>query len=251
MDLTLAERALQTTTSSDPPFFPTGLVPPTQTSASSHKQELPKSILEWLFFVIAVVLITTVLTCRSCQLRRQNRPLSEFFSISQNSRSNSGRPRRIPRTTGLPPLNGPLRPISLTHAMLYPPPSPLPAAYRSNGRRTRAADTDAGGRRAGNPEDDHKDMLPAYDNIGGPPKYVEINMDPGTQLHLDLAGVVERERSSSTPDEQDTPRQSAEEVTSNSGSHSFHRSSDRYESNHRQSGSDTPALDPLAAHHSV
>lgn len=161
--------------------------------------------------------------------------------------SNSGRPRQIPRTTGLPPLNRPLRPISLTHAMLYPPPSPLPAVYRSNGRRTRAADTDADGRRAGNPVDDHKDPLPAYDNLGGPPKYIELDRDAGTQLHLDLAGVVEREGGRVTPDDgQDTPRQSTEEVTSSSRSHLVRASS---EQNNQQSGPVTPDLEHTAAHH--
>jgi len=107
--------------------------------------------------------------------------------------------------------------------MLYPPVSPLPSAYRADRRRTRAADTDEGGRRAGNPEDgnlDNKEILPAYDNVGGPPKYVEMNMGAGTPVHLALAGVVERLPINDTPGhEQDTPMQSAEEVASSS--HSF------------------------------
>jgi hypothetical protein len=134
--------------------------------------------------------------------------------------------------------------------MLYPPPSPLPVAYRSNGRRTRAADIDAGGRRGGNPEDNHKDPLPAYDNVGGPPKYIEVDMDAGTRLHLDLAGVVEREASRGTPDdEQDTPRQSVEETALNSRSHLVRPSSDQSERNNQQSGPDTPALEHPGSHH--
>jgi len=231
-------------TSSEPPFFPdpSTLVRPTQTLQSQGKQELTKSILEWLFLVIALILITTILTCRSFQLRRQNRSLKEFFSLSQPSSSlpATGRPRRVPRTTGLPTLHDPYRPISLTHAMLYPPPTPLPSVYHSNWRRTHAADTDAGGRRAGGPEDDHKDALPAYDNVGGPPKYMELDMDAATrQLHLDLAGVVEREHGGDNFDDgQDTPRQSAEETAPSSRSHLIRHPSEDFEQSHRQSDPD-------------
>lgn len=125
--------------------------------------------------------------------------MNEFFSVSMRSSSPPlGRPRDVPRTTGLPSLSQPLRPISLTHEMLYPTLSPLPSAYARQNRRTRAADTDAGGRRAGGPEDadwDQKDALPAYDNVGGPPKYVELEMQNArTRLHLDLAGVTASDR---------------------------------------------------------
>jgi len=245
MLVTLAERAFQTSTStsaasssSDTPFFPnpSSLVPPTQTSVSSNKEVSPKSVLEWLFFVVALVLIGTLVTCRSWQLRRRNRPFNQFFSITQPPPP-PGRPRRISRTTGLPPLNEPLRPISLTHSMLYPPVSPLPAAYRADRRRTRAADIDEGGRRAGNPGDgnlDHKEMLPAYDNVGGPPKYVEMNIDARTPVHLDLSGVVERAPVNDTPRHgQDTPTQSAEEVASSSHSHHSRHSSTHSEANLR------------------
>jgi hypothetical protein len=180
---------------------------------------------------------------RSYQLRRRNRPFNQFFSISHPPPA-TGRPRRLSRTTGLPPLNEPLRPISLTHSMLYPPVSPLPSAYRADRRRTRAADTDEGGRRAGNPEDgnlDNKDILPAYDNVGGPPKYVEMNMGAGTPVHLALAGVVERLPINDTPGhEQDTPMQSAEEVASSS------HSSVHSDSNLRPP--EPPAADAPAAH---
>ncbi|KAF8637459.1 hypothetical protein AX17_002804 [Amanita inopinata Kibby_2008] len=45
-----------------------------------------------------------------------------------------------------------------------------------NSRRTRAADVDEGGRRldSGFDDDGDKEMLPAYDRFGGPPKYVEL-----------------------------------------------------------------------------
>ncbi|KAF5329236.1 hypothetical protein D9619_009318 [Psilocybe cf. subviscida] len=56
----------------------------------------------------------------------------------------------------------------------------LPAAYQGySTRRTQAQDVDANGRRIGGAEVDHdgalddKDILPAYDIHGGPPKYFE------------------------------------------------------------------------------
>ena len=136
--------------------------------------------------------------------------------------------------------------------MLYPDLSPMPAAYRSRGRRTRAADTDEGGRRAGGPEDgdlDHKDMLPAYDNVGGPPKYVEMDVDPETLLHLNLTRALEREQSRDIPDvERNTPVQSAEEVASSSHSHHARRASAQSQPEHQQpEAPHTP--DPLAANH--
>jgi hypothetical protein len=134
--------------------------------------------------------------------------------------------------------------------MLYPDLSPMPAAYRSSARRTRAADIGEGGRRAGNPEDgnlDLKDMLPAYDNVGGPPKYVELAMDAGVPLHLDLAGAV-RERS--RPDlERDTPLLSAEEVASSSHSDTSRRSSAQSEPVHHQPQLEAPNPDPPVALH--
>ncbi|KAG6918771.1 hypothetical protein DXG01_011962 [Tephrocybe rancida] len=71
-------------------------------------------------------------------------------------------PYRFPRTTGFTEV----------------PPYPY-------ARRTRALDTDAAGRRVGGgiEESDHdgfigdKDVLPAYDNAGGPPKYRELALE--------------------------------------------------------------------------
>jgi len=85
-------------------------------------------------------------------------------------------------------------------------------------------DTDEGGRRAGNPEDgdpDQKDLLPAYDNVGGPPKYMELEVDAArTRLRLGLAGMVRGEQhvlvEDVTGQEQNTPTQTAEARESNS-----------------------------------
>jgi hypothetical protein len=107
-------------------------------------------------------------------------------------------------------------------------------------------DTDEGGRRAGNPEDDHKDMLPAYDNVGGPPKYVEMGMEAGTPVHVDLVGVVEREQT--TVSERDTPRQSVDVPSTDQS----HHSSTHSQANLRQPEPDiTLVPDPPAIHHPV
>lgn len=109
--------------------------------------------------------------------------------------------------------------------MLYPTLAPLPGVYspRSNQRRTRAADTDEGGRRAGNGDldadgGDQKDMLPAYDNVGGPPKYMELEMEGmgRTRIHLDLMGMG---RGDGIPEYAMGAPQSPEGVASNSHSH--------------------------------
>jgi len=96
-------------------------------------------------------------------------------------------------------------------------------------------DTDAGGRRAGCSEDDHKDVLPAYDSVGGPPKYVELNGNArGTPVHVDLVGVVERDLAI------DAPRRSAEDVASSSHSHHSRHSSTHSQVNLRQNEPDDP-----------
>lgn len=104
--------------------------------------------------------------------------------LNSSARHYTSASRRYPgyRQVELQPLRADGQP--------YPPyPDPylpgFPAAYMShNRRRTRATDTDPRGRRLGDiaVESDHdgelgiKDALPAYDNSGGPPKYLESEM---------------------------------------------------------------------------
>lgn len=128
---------------------------------------------------------------RSFELRKRNQPISRFFTSTRPSQPSTGRPQNLPRT-GLPSLG--LRPLSssFTPGMLYPTLDPLPSAH-TRGRRTTAADTDQGGRRAGaTGDDDAKDTLPAYDGSGGPPMYMELEMMDNirTRLHLNFAGVM-------------------------------------------------------------
>jgi len=100
--------------------------------------------------------------------------MSSFFGLQQESETNTRQdPRILPRTTGL-------LPVTLRG---YPPLAGLPAAHtRRNLRRTNGADIDQSGRRFrdtdveldyGGPLND-KDVLPAYDHFGSPPKYADV-----------------------------------------------------------------------------
>jgi hypothetical protein len=180
-------RAPQATTSPElantSPFFPE---PSTLRPAGSSNESggLAKSVLEYLFLALALIIVTSIILRRLTRLKRMNQPISTFFH-SDNDYPNTSHirtPRNFPRTTGLPPLS--------RDGLPYPPyPDPhltgFPAVYLGrNTRRTNAQDIDASGRRvvAQSVELDHggelgdKDALPAYDHYGGPPKYVELEM---------------------------------------------------------------------------
>lgn len=112
---------------------------------------------------------------RLARLKRANLPLTKFFSFYPT-----------PPTTTPPPTYRPTFPrtngLSDVPTYAYPLLTPLPASYRPSSRRIRALDTDTGGRRlgSGGPNDHDgyitdKDILPAYDNVGGPPKYIELD----------------------------------------------------------------------------
>lgn len=108
------------------------------------------------------------------------------------------------------PTSGEPRPLSMSAALFYPPSfsngrypatmEPLPAVIasatgaseRGRGRRAaRGTDIDAQGRRTGarDADDegggDDKDELPAYDNVGGPPKYIDLE----TQAEMQVLGI--------------------------------------------------------------
>ncbi|CAA7264027.1 unnamed protein product [Cyclocybe aegerita] len=142
---------------------------------------LAKAVLEYLFLGVALAIILAIIYRRLRNLKRANRPASSFFNFDTGNRSTTSRgSRTFPRTTGIPAVNlGPS----------YPYPDPLlagiPTAYTGyTSRRTRAADIDASGRRGADrhAELDHdgelgdKDVLPAYEHFGGPPKYNEVEM---------------------------------------------------------------------------
>ncbi|KAG5638843.1 hypothetical protein H0H81_009614 [Sphagnurus paluster] len=165
--LTSSSTTISPTTTTDTPFFPdpSTLTPPPPSSAEqaqSQSSALARAVLEYAILVVALVIISCVLLQRYSRLRRANLPLSRFFSRLSPSNSTSpfgaSQNTRFPRTTGL------------SHPY---------------GHRTRAADTDAAGRRLGGPGFDYsdhdgyigdKDMLPAYDTSGGPPKYGDMEL---------------------------------------------------------------------------
>ncbi|KII83799.1 hypothetical protein PLICRDRAFT_180141 [Plicaturopsis crispa FD-325 SS-3] len=167
---------------SDSPYFPTAT---SVSDGASRREAVSKNILIVLFSIVAIVLLAFIVTWRLCYLRRNNRSLRLFFVRSYSSElpvTSTPTRRLFPRTTGLPLVQPPSRPASvvLPPSFLYPSLLSLPVP-RQHRRSTRAADTDAGGRRAGtrDPDDpyaDDKDMLPAYDNVGGPPTYIELDM---------------------------------------------------------------------------
>ena len=70
--------------------------------------------------------------------------------------------------------------------------------YHSGARRTRAAGVDEQGRRLDSGRDpdqcsvDNKDVLPAYERHGGPPKYLDLDMDDAMVIDQ-LRGADEAE----------------------------------------------------------
>ena len=83
------------------------------------------------------------------------------------------------------------------------PLSYFPFGYHMGTRRTRAAGVDEQGRRldSGRDPDQHslddKDVLPAYDRYGGPPKYMDLEMA------LDGAMLIDRLRAAAEANDRD------------------------------------------------
>ncbi|KAG1751815.1 hypothetical protein EDB19DRAFT_1202291 [Suillus lakei] len=127
----------------------------------SPEDQSDKSILQHLYFIIAVIAVLLLVATRIYFLRRRNRPVTEFFSIGpSNSYHNSQAP-------GDHAFSSSYQPSHRTRL------APLPSVYRPD-RRVNAADTDSAGRRIGGPDDpdwDGKDTLPAYNKFDRPPKY--------------------------------------------------------------------------------
>lgn len=117
------------------------------------------------------------------QRRRANRLRAHFHSTEGHtpdmpSSYQVSRANRRPSSD-----NASTTPILLANPFLYPSPYPhyLLHPTHSNAPQVRAMDTDDDGRRLGDggTSNDHdgelgnKDVLPAYDTSGGPPRYVE------------------------------------------------------------------------------
>jgi hypothetical protein len=118
--------------------------------------------------------------CRIQFLRTRNRPLRDFFTFIEAPRQRGDSP---PWTTQPNPR---VRDSGIT---------PIPLTQQSRGR-TRATDIDSEGRRVGGPDPDdahgdgtEKDVLPAYDVKGGPPKYgqfLAVDLGTGTNARLQI-----------------------------------------------------------------
>ncbi|KAL4077878.1 hypothetical protein J3A83DRAFT_1683975 [Scleroderma citrinum] len=131
---------------------------PTQSNSS-------QSIFQHVYFIAAVGVTLLLVAWRLYILRRSNRPATEFFICGRRRASPRPEERVYGPSYQLP--GGPLAPVNAT--------------YRLGQRRVRAADTDADGRRLGRPDDpewDGKDVLPAYDKVGSPPKYFASEQYP-------------------------------------------------------------------------
>lgn len=130
-----------------------------------------------LYLPLVSLLTTSSYPCRIYRLKCANKPLSSFFNInsSYGNATTASRSRTFPRTIGLPSLH----PDALYRTPYDTHLAPLPVAYTRRSRRTRAADINNHGHRLGGGEYDEegdKDALPAYDIVGGPPKYTELEM---------------------------------------------------------------------------
>ncbi|KAF9468391.1 hypothetical protein BDZ94DRAFT_1304665 [Collybia nuda] len=161
-----------TTTTSDRPFFPepSTLTPPQKDDDQANtRNSLTKTVLEYTLLAVAIVIFSCLVIRRLSRLKRTNQPIRNFFSWSGTSGPTSTPQPTFPRTTGLP---------SLRNLPFYPS-----AAYDPHNRRIRGQDTDTRGRRLGSPggeydyDHDDKDLLPAYDTAGGPPKYIDVELD--------------------------------------------------------------------------
>ncbi|KAG2143653.1 hypothetical protein DEU56DRAFT_791751 [Suillus clintonianus] len=127
---------------------------------NSTENQSNKSILQHLYFIIAVIIALLLVASRLYFLRRRNRSAKEFFSIGPSNSYHSEAPGNDTFSSSYQPSR--LMPLA-----------PLPSVHRPN-RRVNAADTDSAGRRFGGPDDpdwDGKDILPAYNKFDRPPKY--------------------------------------------------------------------------------
>ncbi|KIM42043.1 hypothetical protein M413DRAFT_445221 [Hebeloma cylindrosporum] len=166
-----------TATNITPSIADSTLQPSPPSNNSNSKSELTKTVVEYLFLGVAVLIVASIILRRLMRLKRANQPYSAFFSLNSthpSAQSQGG--RNFPRTTGLPPPI-PGQPYPEPHLSGFPP-----AYLQYSSRGIRAGDVDSRGRRAATMELDHdgelgdKDALPAYDVSGGPPKYLELEM---------------------------------------------------------------------------
>jgi len=154
---------------------------PVETSNDNGAPSITKTALEWVFAIAALLVISSLFSWRWYQVRRRQHPANLFIAPSP-ARSQ----RRSPYER---PYSRPIDALMLEDGIYREQPAfPRPMAVAlvrpeiSSGARGRRAatglDIDAQGRRraegrGGEDGEEDKDELPAYDNIGGPPKYFD------------------------------------------------------------------------------
>lgn len=151
-------------------------------AGDSTQNQSNQSVLQHLYFIIAVLTVLLLVAARIFILRKRNRPVTEFFSIRRsNFQDNSQAP-------GDHTFSSSYQPSRRTYL------APLPSVYRTD-RRVHAADIDSAGRRIGGPDDpnwDGKDILPAYNKFDRPPKY-DFGGVPPAQGYTPPAGNYPRD----------------------------------------------------------
>ncbi|THH17680.1 hypothetical protein EW146_g3184 [Bondarzewia mesenterica] len=154
---------------------PTSAMAPDPTSSSSpasDQSSTPKTVLDYVFIIAALVLVCALVGWRYAYIRHHAIPFRSFFHA-------------VP----LRSKNTPLPTTSPTATRFMPPEMPSLPVEAHPRTRTCRPDLDAGGRRAVIDVKDingEKDELPTYEDVrvGRPPRYMEV----------DVVDVRERER---------------------------------------------------------
>jgi len=138
-----------------------------------------KVTIEWIFAVAILSLIFLSCVFRYYLLRRQQRTLTDFFVFMV--------PARPSARSDLVPTSLPLAP--------FPPNARSWHANRTD-MGVNAADTDIGGRRAGqgDPDDgdlNDKDLLPSYEKQGAPPRYPDLGSGGGDPRPVDPENLTQ------------------------------------------------------------
>ncbi|KAJ6538127.1 hypothetical protein B0H19DRAFT_1270492 [Mycena capillaripes] len=140
---------------------------------TSAKAELGKSVIEWLFVVIAIVLVACLFLRKLCRVRSSFQYEMPIIPDSLYGHGGASFTRPSPADD----------PAYICTYVTYPRiPAvqlPYPLAVHSRNARppvrpTRGPDIDDGGRRANSDMElvlSDKDMLPAYDGLDRPPRY--------------------------------------------------------------------------------
>ncbi|KAJ3972936.1 hypothetical protein EV361DRAFT_902817 [Lentinula raphanica] len=168
--IALMSRALESTAPTPTPNStnPTSTLSTTASAASSTStndsspatQVLTKNVLQWLFLVLVVVVVGSVIQRRIYSLKRRGLPINSFFSARHNlynPRPTRPFPTRFGRTLSVDELAN------------------VPTAYthRTQSVHTRVMDDEVSRGLNHNELGDQKNGLPAYNKLDSPPNYAD------------------------------------------------------------------------------